>query len=62
MQKQKEILTREVPTLIDGSKPERDIDQELIKFIEDLEKKDLEYLELKNELEKILEQNLLIFD
>ena len=61
VQKQKEFLTRDVPTLIDGSRPERDIDQELLKFISDLEKKDLEYLELKNVLEKILEQNLLQF-
>ena len=26
VQKQKEFLTRDVPTLIDGSRPERDID------------------------------------
>jgi hypothetical protein len=60
--KQRDLLTREVPTLIDGSKPERDIDQELVRFIQDLEKKDMEYLELNNSLEKILETSLLQVD
>ena len=59
VEKQKEFLTRDVPTLIDGSRPESDIDLELLKFVSDLEKKDMEYLELRNELEKKLEQNLL---
>ena len=51
-----------MPTLIDGSRPERDIDQELMKFIQDLEKKDMEYLELRNGLEKILETTFLQVD